>query len=101
MIPCLRLIDEVMKIKCPLRLAVAEARNSKAYPLDVKKFLHGLYATLHLTDGTSADDLERIIFYSFRNGYVLGAASLGADAQKVQDRLPDFGLDEDGDDARR
>lgn len=99
--PCLRLIDMVMKIKCPLRLAVAEARNSKAYPLDVKKFLYGLYATLHLTDGVSAGDLERVIFYSFRNGYVLGAASQGADAQVTQDRLPDFGLDEEGEDASR
>lgn len=100
-IPCLRLIDEIMKIKCPLRLAVAEARNSKAYPLDVKKFLHGLYATLHLSDGANIGDIEKIIFFSFRNGYVLGAASQGADAQEVQDRMPDFGMDEEGEDAKR
>lgn len=83
-----------MRIKHPLRLAVAEARNSKAYPLDVKKFLHGLYATLHLSDGTMAGDVEKVIFFAFRNGYVLGASSQGADAQEVQDRMPDFGLDE-------
>lgn len=90
-----------MKIKCPLRLAVAEARNSKVYPLDVKKFLHGLYATLHLSDDDSVKDIERIIFFAFRNGYVLGASSQGADAQEIQDRMPNFGMDEVGDDARR
>ena len=51
-------------MNCPLRFLVEEARRSKVYPMDVKKFLHGLYATLHLTD------------------------------QEIQDRLPDFGLDE-------
>ena len=90
-----------MKIKCPFRLAVAEARNSKVYPLDVKKFLHGLYATLHLSDGANIGDIEKIIFFSFRNGYVLGAASQGANAQEVQDRMPDFGMDEEGEDAKR
>lgn len=89
------------KLKYPLRFLVDEARHSKTYPKDVNKFLHGLYATLHLGSGASADDIEKVIFFAYRNGYVLGAASQGADAQKIQDRLPDFDLDDDGDDARR
>lgn len=81
-------------MNCPLRFLVEEARRSKVYPMDVKKFLHGLYATLHLTDNATAKDMEKVIFYAFRNGYVLGASSQGADDQEIQDRLPDFGLDD-------
>lgn len=89
-------------IKCPLRFLVAEAKESKVYPKDVKKFLMGLYATLHITDGATNKDVERLVFYAFRNGYVLGAQSQGASAQDVYDKLPDFGMDEEiGDDARR
>lgn len=88
-------------MKSPLFFMVAEAMKSKSYPEDVKKFLYGLFATLHLRASYSAKDMEKIIFYAFRNGYVLGASSQGAEAQDIQDRLPDFGLDEMEDDATR
>lgn len=89
-------------IKCPLRFMVAEAKESKVYPEEVKKYILGLYATLHITDGATSKDLERLVFYAFRNGYVLGAQSQGANAQDIFDELPDFGLDaEIGDDSRR
>lgn len=89
-------------IKCPLRFMVAEAKESKVYPKEVKKYILGLYATLHITDGATSKDLERLVFYAFRNGYVLGAQSQGANAQDIFDELPDFGLDaEIGDDSRR
>ena len=89
-------------IKCPLRLLVAEARNSKAYPKDVKKYLMGLYATLHLTDNAIGRDMEKLVYYAFKNGYVLGAQSQGGDVQDISDRLPDFGFDDEvGEDARR
>lgn len=85
----------------PLFFMVAEAMKSKSYPTDVKEFLYGLFATLHLRASYSAKDMEKIIFFAFRNGYVLGAASQGMNAQEIQDRLPDFGLDEQSEDAKR
>lgn len=89
-------------MKCPLRLVVAEARLSKVYPRNIKKYLMGLYATLHLADSAKQRNIESIIYYAFNNGYVLGAASHGAEAQKVADELPDLGVDEEvGDDATR
>lgn len=87
------------KIEYPLRIVVAEASKSKAYPKDVKKYLYGLFATLHLSN--NVDDIEKAIYYAYRNGYVLGAASQGANDQEVQDRLPDLGMEEFGDDAKR
>lgn len=87
-------------MKNPIRLVVAEARMSKAYPKDVQKYLLGLYASLHLKD--SEKNMERLIYYAFKNGYVLGASSQGADAQGVSDRLPDLGIeDENSDDMVR
>ena len=81
---------------------VAEAKESKVYPKEVKKYLLGLYATLHITDGATSKEMERLVFYAFRNGYVLGAQSQGANAQDIFDKLPDFGMDaEIGDDSRR
>lgn len=80
-------------MKNVIRLVVAEARLSKVYPKDIKKYLMGLYASLHLKDGEK--DMERLIYYAFKNGYVLGAASQGADAQEVSDRLPDLGIEEE------
>ena len=89
-------------IKCPLRILVAEARNSKAYPKEVKKYLMGLYATLHLTDNATSKDMEKLVYYAFKNGYVLGAQSQGGNAQDISDSLPDFGFDDEfGDDATR
>lgn len=39
-------------------MAVALEKNNKVYPKDVRKFLMGLYATLHLTDNATAKDME-------------------------------------------
>ena len=87
-------------MKNVIRLVVAEARLSKVYPKDIKKYLMGLYASLHLKD--SEKDMERLIYYAFKNGYVLGAASQGAEAQEVSDRLPDLGIEgEASDDIER
>lgn len=73
---------------------VAEANKSKVYPEDVKKFLYGLYASLHLTDTMSGKDMEKVIFFAYRNGYLLGVGSQGGSVEDFSDRLPDFGLDE-------
>jgi len=89
-------------MKCPLRMAVALEKNNKVYPKDVRKFLMGLYATLHLTDNATAKDMEKLVYYAFRNGYLLGVKSEGGDDQKAYDRLPDLGVEEDiGDDLKR
>lgn len=89
-------------MKSPLRIAVALEKNNKVYPKDVRKFLMGLYATLHLTDSVTAKDMEKVVYYAFRNGYLLGVKSEGGDDQKAYDRLPDLGVEEDfGEDSRR
>ena len=89
-------------MKSPLRMAVALEKNNKVYPKDVRKFLMGLYATLHLTDNATAKDMEKVVYYDFRNGYLLGVKSEGGDDQKAYDRLPDLGVEEDiGDDLKR
>ena len=49
-------------------MAVALEKNNKVYPKDVRKFLLGLYATLHLTDNATAKDMEKLVYYAFRNG---------------------------------
>ena len=83
-------------------MAVALEMNNKVYPKDVRKFLMGLYATLHLTDNATAKDMEKLVYYAFRNGYLLGVKSEGGDDQKAYDRLPDLGVEEDiGDDLKR
>lgn len=64
--------------------------HSKVYPTEVRKYLMGLYATLHLTDECSAKDMEKVIYYAFRNGYALGVASQGGDAEKATNMLPDY-----------
>lgn len=76
----------------PLRFMVMESCRSKLYPEDVHKFLKGLYGTLFLA--SIEKDLEKVIFYAYRNGYELGAASKGADVKEIHDRLPSFGLDD-------
>ena len=79
-------------MKSPLRMAVALEKNNKVYPKDVRKFLMGLYATLHLTDNATAKDMEKLVYYAFRKG----------DDQKAYDRLPDLGVEEEiGDDLKR
>lgn len=89
-------------MKSPLRMAVALEKNNKVYPKDVRKFLMGLYATLHLTDNATAKDMEKLVYYAFRNGYLLGVKSEGGDDQKAYDRLPDLGVEEDlGNDIKR
>lgn len=89
-------------MKSPLRMAVALEKNNKVYPKDVRKFLMGLYATLHLTDNATAKDMEKLVYYAFRNGYLLGVKSEGGDDQKAYDRLPDLGVEEDlGSDIKR
>lgn len=66
-------------MKSPLRMAVALEKNNKVYPKDVRKFLLGLYATLHLTDNATAKDMEKLVYYAFRNGYLLGVKSESGD----------------------
>lgn len=89
-------------MKSPLRMAVALEKNNKVYPKDVRKFLMGLYATLHLTDNATTKDMEKLVYYAFRNGYLLGVKSEGGDDQKAYDRLPDLGVEEDlGNDIKR
>lgn len=89
-------------MKCPLRMVVALEKENKVYPRDVRMYLLGLYATLHLTDNATAKDMEKLIYFAFRNGYLLGVKSAGGDDQKAYDRLPDLGVEESlGDDSRR
>lgn len=77
-------------MKNPLRLVVMEDIKCRKYPNDVKKFMLGLYATLHLTDNIPPKELEKLVFLAFRNGYELGAAHYGGDAQRIHERLPDY-----------
>jgi hypothetical protein len=83
------------KTKSPLQTLVFFQMKSTAYPQWVKKFLRGLYATLYITHDARAADMEKLVFYAYRNGYELGAAAYGGDAQKIHDGIPTLGLDED------
>ena len=56
-------------MKCPLRMAVALEKNNKVYPKDVRKFLMGLYATLHLTDNATAKDVIKLMEYTKEQVY--------------------------------
>jgi hypothetical protein len=85
----------------PLRLLIAEDVKCHLYPKDVKKFMLGAYATLHLAENVSPKELEKIIFFAYRNGYEIGAEQYGGDIENIHDRLPNYGLDECGDDAKR
>lgn len=85
----------------PLRLLIAEDVKCHQYPIDVKKFMLGAYATLHLAENVSPKELEKIIFFAYRNGYEIGAEQYGGDIENIHDRLPSYGLDECGDDAKR
>ena len=49
-------------------MAVALEKNNNVYQKDVRKFFLGLYATLHLTDNETAKDMEKLVYYAFRNG---------------------------------
>ena len=60
-------------------MAVALEKNNKIYPKDVRKFLMGLYATLHLTDNATAKDMEKVVYYAFRNGEHLIVLETGED----------------------
>lgn len=75
-------------------MAVSEATKSNVYPEDVHIFLKGLYATLFLKDVFQARDMEKALFFAFRNGYELGASAYGADIEKIHDRFPDFDLED-------
>ena len=50
-------------------MAVALEKNNKVYPKDVRKFLMGLYATLHLTDNATAKDVIKLMKYTKEQVY--------------------------------
>lgn len=89
------------KTKSPLQTLVYFQMKSAAYPQWVKKFLRGLYATLYLTHDAKASDIEKIVYYAYRNGYELGAAAHGGDAMKIHEGIPGLGIDDVTEDIQR
>lgn len=83
------------KAKNPLQVLCAFQMRNKVYPPRVRKFFRGLYATLFLAHHASAKELERNIYYAYRNGYVLGASEYGANPQQVEDEIPDLGFNKE------
>lgn len=81
------------KSKNPMQMLCAFAQRNKNYPARVRKFFGGLYATLFITHSASAKDMEKIVYYAYKNGYVLGAAEYGGDPKRVEDEIPDLGFE--------
>ena len=81
------------KAKNPMQVLCAFAMKNKVYPERLRKFFRGLYATLFLSHKASVKEMEKIIYYAYRNGYVLGAAEYGGDPEQIENEIPDLGFD--------